>query len=107
MLGMLDLMTNSSAHSGRYRQMLVAFASGCLLAPLSIFATAAVLLPLDAVSYGNASFWTAIVIGSLVAAALAFWAKTLSTWRSAFLGFAVVLFFLFVWLAWLSAAGAA
>ena len=100
-------MANSSAHSGRYRQMLVAFASGFLLVPLSIFATAAILLPLDAIAYGNASFWIVIAIGGLVAAALAFRAKSLSTWRSVLLGFVVVLFFLLVWLIWLSVAGAA
>ena len=100
-------MANSSAHSGRYRQMLVAFASGFLLVPLSIFATAAILLPLDAIAYGNASFWIVIAIGGLVAAALAFRAKPLSTWRLVLLGFVVVLFFLLVWLIWLSVAGAA
>ncbi|MDR7134046.1 hypothetical protein J2X06_002927 [Lysobacter niastensis] len=91
----------------RVSHSVAAFISGILLFPAALIGTLRLLLPLDANRFGNAGFWSAVALGSLIAAIGVFPFKRMPLWLAGILGPIGALGILLTWVAWLFITGAA
>ena len=78
---------------------LIAFSSGAVILPIAVFAIFRTLLPVEATGYGNIGFWSTILGGASLAAAVV-WVKQVPLWVAAFAGPLAVLALLVPWVAW-------
>ncbi len=80
---------------------LVAFLSGLLVVPAALFILFSLLFPNEVLAYGNASFWCAVLIGSVAAAALAMAVRRIPLWLLILLGPMLVFTCVVLWIVWM------
>ena len=77
--------------SWRFAHSLIALVSGLVIPPLAVFLTAHLLFPDVPLARGNSTFWGAVVLGSMLAAAAVYRHKRIPLWLAAVIGPAIVL----------------
>ena len=93
--------------SWRFVHSLTALVSGLIVPPLAAFLTARLLFPDVPLARGNSTFWGAIVLGSMLAAAAVYRHKGIPLWLAAAIGPAVVLTLALAPILWSEVLGAA
>ena len=70
----------------RFGHSLTAFASGLLATPSAVYLTALLLFPDVPLARGNSTFWGAVTLGSMLAAASVYRYKRIPLWLAATVG---------------------
>ena len=94
------MRSDYSSPTTRRRHALVAIVSGLVLLPALIFAVAALIVPVEEISYGNATFWGSVALGSLLAGLLVLSRKRTSLRAAMAFGALTVLLVLLAWTGW-------
>jgi hypothetical protein len=81
----------------------VAFSAGAILFPVLVIAAYRSIFPVEATGWGNAMFWTSVVVGASIAA-VGVWFKPVPVWVAVLSGPMAVLAILAPWIALSTAA---
>ena len=91
----------------RFGHSLTAFASGLAIPPLTVYLTARLLFPDVPLGRGNSTFWGAVILGSMLAAATVYRHKRIPLWLAAAVGPVIVLVLALAPAVWSEVLGAA
>ena len=91
----------------RFGHSFTAFASGLVVPPLTLYLTARLVFPDVPLAQGNSTFWGAVILGSMLAAAAIYRHKRISLWLAAAVGPIIVLMLALAPAIWSEVLGAA
>jgi hypothetical protein len=92
--------------SWRLGHSFIAFGSGLVVPPLIIYLIARFLLPDVPIARGNSTFWGAVILGSMLAAAAVYRHKRISLWLAVITGPAIVFLLALAPVVWTEVLGA-